>query len=124
MQQQFSSHQALKISFFLKITHHRHRQHILASVFPWCINIFTVQGGQRGKSSGHAVLCMAGGVGGLELAAREDLVAMETNEPCWEGKGQGRACSPRSLEKMLKWAVSVLGDGRKRSFFSHILTLR
>lgn len=86
-QQHFSSYQAQKISFSFKITHHCLRQHVLVSVFPQCINIFTAQGGQRGKSSGHAVLCMAGGVGGLELAAREDLVAMETNEPCLEGRG-------------------------------------
>lgn len=58
---------------------------------------------------------MAEGVGGLELVAREDLVAMATNEPCWErgGRDRGHACCARSLEKMMK-CVCVEHDHRSR----------
>lgn len=45
------------------------------------------QRGQRNKSSGRAVLRTLEGVGGLELVAREDLVAMATNEPCGDVGG-------------------------------------
>lgn len=45
---------------------------------------------------------MIEGVGGPELVAREDLVAMATNEPCREGVMHG------VLDlKMPKWAISV-----------------